>query len=191
MSTSVVFIQGGGEGAHAEDARLADSLAEHLGRGFTVDFPSMPDESEPDEARWAPVIADAITRAAASSDGPIVLVGHSIGGYVLARQLAETDVDAGVAAIVLIAAPFPSADPDWVFEGFELPDDLGHRLPDAAVLLYASEDDEIVPFAHRQSYADAIPHAVVRTTVGGHQLGEDLSQVAEDIRRVVEGAHPA
>jgi len=191
VSTSVVFIQGGGEGAHAEDAALAASLAEHLGDDFTVDFPLMPDEGEPDEGRWAPGIADAITRAAASSDGPIVLVGHSIGGYVLARQLAETDVDAEIAAIVLIAAPFPSADPDWVFEGFELPDDLGRRLPDAPVLVYASEDDEIVPFAHRDRYAEAIPRAIVRTTTGGHQLGGDLGLVAEDIRRVVADAHPA
>jgi predicted alpha/beta hydrolase family esterase len=122
-----------------------------------------------------------------------VLVGHSLGGYVLAKHLAKTEDGIGVelCAIALIAAPFPSADPNWVFEGFELPPDLARRLPDTAVFLYASEDDEIVPFAHRARYAEAIPHAVVRTTVGGHQLGNDLTLVAEDIRRVVESAHPA
>jgi predicted alpha/beta hydrolase family esterase len=98
---------------------------------------------------------------------------------------------ADLAALVLIAAPFPSADPDWVFEGFELPEDLGQRLADTAVLLYASEDDETVPFAHRDRYARAIPHAVVRTTTGGHQLGENLKVVADDIRGLIGGDRPA
>jgi predicted alpha/beta hydrolase family esterase len=191
MSTSVVFVQGGGGGAHAEDARLAESLAEALGEGFAVDYPCMPDEGEPDAARWAPVIADAIARAAAASDGPIVLVGHSIGGYVLVKQLAEAPPDVALAAVALIAAPFPSADPDWVFEGFDLPDDLGDRLAGIPVVLYASEDDQIVPFAHRERYARALPHALKRTTTGGHQLDDDLRVVADDIRRLIGGDRPA
>jgi uncharacterized protein len=180
--TGVVVIQGGGPGAHAADQPLVDSLRGHLGPGFSIDFPRMPDEGDPDPERWSGPIRDAIARAAA----PRVLVGHSIGGYLLLKQLVAEPVPGPVAAICIVAAPFPGGDEDWTFDGFELPDGFGSRLPEgAAVLLYASEDDEVVPFAHRDLYAARIPGAVVRTTTGGHQLGGDLAVVARDIRAVL------
>ena len=177
-----MFIQGGGAGAHDADSMLADSLARDLGDDFPVDFPTMPDEDNPDYDRWRPVIADAIARATT----PVVLVGHSLGGYFLIRYLSSEPIEVPIAALCIIAAPFPSGDPTWVFEGFELPERFGERLPtDAAVLLYASEDDDTIPFAHRDLYVAAIPGAVTRTTSGGHQLGNDLAIVADDIRRIV------
>jgi predicted alpha/beta hydrolase family esterase len=180
--TSIVFIQGGGAGAREADAKLARRLGRELGDDFSVDFPTVPDEDNPDYDRWRPAIAAAITRATP----PVVVVGHSLGGYFLVRYLSSERIETSVAAVCIIAAPFPSGDPAWVFEGFELPDRFGERLPtDAAVLLYASEDDETIPFAHRDLYAAAIPGAVKRTTSGGHQLGNDLAMVADDIRRIV------
>lgn len=181
--TAVILIQGGGDGAFDEDAALAASLREHLGEEYAVDFPRMPNEGDPDPGRWGAAIDDAIARA----DEPLVLVGHSAGGYVLVRHLAEHPPSRSIAALCVIAAPFPDADPSWSFEGFDLPDDLAGRLPEVPIFLYASEDDEIVPFAHRASYAAALPTAVERTTTGGHQLGGDLRVVADDIRSVIAG----
>ena len=184
MTSRVVFIQGAGEGAWDEDALLVASLAEHLGDGFVVDFPRMPREDDPDDDRWLPAVDAAIAHGAA----PVVLVGHSLGGYLLLKHLAAASIPSPIAAICIIAAPFPGGDADWVFDGFELPAGFAGRLPaDAAVLLYASEDDEVVPFAHRDLYAAAIPGAVTRTTVGGHQLAGNLEAVARDIRLVVDG----
>ena len=140
----------------------------------------MPDEDDPDFERWEPVIAQAV-------HGADALVGHSLGGYMLLKHLA--DADAPTAHVVcLVAAPFPSGDADWVFDGFELPEWFAAALP-GTVFLYASEDDDDVPFAHRDLYAAAIPGAVTRTTTGGHQLGDDLRIVADDIRGAFE--HPA
>lgn len=139
----------------------------------------MPDEGEPDEATWGVAIGEAIEHAD-------VVVGHSIGGYLLLWQLAVRHPER-ITGICLIAAPFPGGDPDWTFEGFDLPAGFGERLT-APAYLYASEDDEIVPFAHRDLYAAAIPQAQVRTTSGGHQLGADLSAVAADIREIVTRA---
>ena len=59
----------------------------------------------------------------------------------------------------------------------------GSRPP---VFLYASEDDDTVPFAHRDLYAEAIPGSKVRTASGGHQLGNDLRLVADDLRPLVQ-----
>jgi predicted alpha/beta hydrolase family esterase len=177
----VVFLQGAGAGAHAEDALLAASLGSELGDGFRIDFPEMPREDDPDYERFRPVIADAISRA----DAPIV-VGHSLGGYFLVKYLAEERPDAGIRAICLIAAPYPSGDADWTFDGFELPEGFGDLLPAGIpILLFASEDDDVVPFAHRDRYAAAIPRAATRTTTGGHQLGNDLGVVARDLLAAV------
>lgn len=176
-----MFVQGGGPGAYEADAKLADSLRTHLGDGYVVDYPEMPDEDEPDFDRWDEVIGEAV-------HGADVLVGHSLGGYMLLKHLA--DVDAPTAHVVcLIAAPFPGGDADWVFDGFELPDAFAAGLP-GSVYLYASEDDDIVPFAHRDLYAAAIPGAHLRTTTGGHQLNDDLSAVAADIRDGLAASAP-
>ncbi|GAB2609590.1 alpha/beta fold hydrolase [Kocuria himachalensis] len=178
MSADVVFFHGAGTGAYAEDAELAGSLARHLGNDFSIDFPRSP-ENDPEDWPWLQAIAEAIARASA----PVVLVGHSVGGYLLLKFLAMQHVTTSIAAICIIAPPFPGGDPAWTFDGFDLPDDVGRLLPaDARVLLYASEDDKTVPFAHRDLYAARIPRAITRTTSGGHQLGNDLQVVADDIR---------
>ena len=48
MAKQVLFVQGGGEGAHAEDAALVASLEEKLGRNYRVYYPAMPREADPD-----------------------------------------------------------------------------------------------------------------------------------------------
>lgn len=181
-TTDVVFFHGAGAGAREADAKLASSLGHHLGNDFSVNLAPLPEDDDTDDRQWLAAIGEAVSRAAAFS----VLVGHSAGGYQLLKYLTSKPVTATIAAICIIAAPFPGADPQWTFDGFDLPDDLGRLLPkDAPVLLYASEDDEIVPFAHRDFYAAAIPGAIARTTRGGHQLADDLEAVAHDIRTLV------
>lgn len=57
------------------------------------------------------------------------------------------------------------------------------RPPTAPVFLYHREDDADVPVTHVERYATAIPHAHVRRLVGrDHQLNNNLSEVARDIR---------
>lgn len=182
MSVEVLFFHGAGTGAYDADAELAGSLARHLGDGFSVDVPRLP-EDDPDDGHWLRAIGEAIGEAIVRTSGPVVLVGHSVGGYLLLKYLSTSRPTTPIAAICVIAAPFPGADPAWTFEGFDLPEEVGRLLPsDARVLLYAGEDDETVPFAHRDLYAAAIPQALTRTTSGGHQLGNDLAVVADDIR---------
>ena len=56
--------------------------------------------------------------------------------------------------------------------------------PIARIFLYHSRDDEVVPFAHLALYAAKLPQATIRQfDEGGHQIGNDLADVAEDITR--------
>ncbi len=176
--TDIIFLHGAGAGAYDEDARMVADLIRRLDGHDIVDYPRLPEEESGEEA-WLRAIGHALERARM----PVLVVAHSIGGYLAVKHLTAGSPVA-VAGLFLIAAPFPGGDADWAFEGFELPAEFGRMLPPVPVFLYAAEDDDIVPFAHRDLYAAAIPGATVRTVTGGHQLGDDLSAVAADIRAV-------
>jgi uncharacterized protein len=176
----VIFVHGAGPGGYEADAVLAADLADALGDGFVVRNPRLPEDGE-NEHLALDVLEAAIEHADRSA--PLAVVGHSAGGYLVMKLLATRHPIADISAVCVVAAPFPGADADWTIPGFALPGDLSRRMPDgASVFLYASPDDEVVPFAHRNAYARALPTARVRTTTGGHQLGGDMSPIARDIR---------
>jgi pimeloyl-ACP methyl ester carboxylesterase len=85
--------------------------------------------------------------------------------------------------IFLIAAPFVG-DGGWPSEDIEPLSNLGAKLPKQTPLyLYHGSKDETAPFGHVDLYAKAIPHAVIRRLSGrDHQLNNDMSEVAADIR---------
>ena len=76
----ILFIQGGGAGAHDEwDDKLVESLRRELGGEYEVHYPRMPDEGDPRYARWS----TAIRREIAALDDGAVVVGHSVGAAIL------------------------------------------------------------------------------------------------------------
>ena len=79
QDSTVVFIQGAGSSAHAEDQALASSLESLLSAGYHVRYPAMPIEDDPDYGRWKPAIA----RELDASRGNLLLVAHSAGGPML------------------------------------------------------------------------------------------------------------
>jgi pimeloyl-ACP methyl ester carboxylesterase len=142
----------------------------------------MPDEADPRFAIWRPVVQ----REIASLRSGAIVVGHSVGGTVLINTLADTAPPDGIAAVVLIAAPY-IGEGGWETEEIAPRTDLADRLPATAqILLYHGADDAEVPVAHVERYAAAIPRARVRKLTGrDHQLNDDLSEVARDIRELV------
>jgi pimeloyl-ACP methyl ester carboxylesterase len=176
----VLFIQGGGAGAHDEwNVKLVASLRRGIGDSFKVRYPRMPDEGDPRYAKWSASIRREI---AGLSDGA-VLVGHSIGGSILMGSLAEQAPEREPAAIILVSAPFVG-DGGWPGDEFALPRDLGDRLPPGvAVRIFHGLDDETAAPKHADLYACAIPQAEVHRLPGrDHQLNNDLSEVAAVIR---------
>ncbi|MFT3700071.1 MAG: alpha/beta hydrolase [Kofleriaceae bacterium] len=171
----VLFVQGAGAGAHDEwDQKLVADLGHHLGRDYVVRFPRMPDEANPRYGAWNAAIEREL-----DAD---ILVGHSIGGTILAHTLAERA--RSYRALILIAAPF-------IGEGGWPSDEIGARshfeLP-SPVWLFHGAADKTAPVAHAHLYAKAIPNASLTVLEGrDHQMNNDLREVAAVIRaNVVE-----
>jgi predicted alpha/beta hydrolase family esterase len=180
MREQVLFVQGGGEGTHDEwDAKLVASLTRELGDDFEVRYPRMPDEDDPSYARWGP----AIQREIAALDAGGVVVGHSVGGTLLVRVLAERTPGPKLGAIMLLATPFVG-NGGWPGDDFEMPIDLGARLPAGVpVHLFHGLGDDTAPAVHADLYARVIPQAHVHRLPGrDHQLGNDLAEVARVIQ---------
>ena len=174
----VLFVHGGGEGAHEADEKLAASLRGALGGGYDVRSPKMPDEGSPEVGAWKGKISGELT----TMDGVVILVGHSVGAHILLKYLSEEEVEKPLAGLFLVAAPYAGTG-GWELEEDALPEDFAPKLPEGLpVFLYHGRDDEVVPFAHLALYKAKLPGAAFREFEGcGHQFGEDLSEVAKDI----------
>lgn len=179
MTKPVLFIHGAGEGAYEEDGLLAASLQQALGPGYHVHYPRMPDVESPEYSPWKAQISSDL---ASLGDG-LILVGHSVGGSVLLRCLTEQQVENSIAGVFVIAAPYWGADDFWKWDEVQLSEEASDRLSRIPrIFLYHSRDDDVVPFAHLGLYAARIPTATIRELDGrGHQLGNDLADVANDI----------
>ncbi|MEU4336024.1 alpha/beta hydrolase [Micromonospora lupini] len=81
------------------------------------------------------------------------------------------------------AAPFVGAG-GWPGDEFELPHDLGARLPRGVpVRVFHGLGDETAPPSHADLYAGVIPQARVYRLPGrDHQLNDDLGDVAAVIK---------
>jgi hypothetical protein len=141
----------------------------------------MPHEARPAYADWKA----ALKRQFAKLDEGSILVGHSIGGTILIRTLADDPPKQTFGGIFLVAAPFVGKD-GWHSEDMQPFSDLGARLPERTpIYLYHGSKDETAPIEHVDLYAQAVPQAILRRLAGrDHQLNGDLSEVAADIRRL-------
>ena len=129
MTTQVLFIQGGGENVHDKwDNRIVDSLERELGRDYAVRYPRMPHEAEPAYAAWKAALKRQFDRL----DDGAILIGHSIGGTILIRTLADEPPRRTCAG-----------------RGHRTTLDLGARLsPRTPIYLYHGSKDDTAPVAH-------------------------------------------
>jgi predicted alpha/beta hydrolase family esterase len=95
MKIPILFVHGGGDGAHEADRRLAASLQNVLGDGYDVRSPKMPDEGSPQYGAWRDRISDEL----AAMDGEVIITGHSLGASVLLKYLSEERIERPVAGV--------------------------------------------------------------------------------------------
>ena len=179
MNNTILFIQGGGNGGYRADAKLVNSLQAALGKTYEVHYPEMhTDEALPDFG-WLRQIGQQI----ANIKGNIILVAHSLGASFLLKYLSEHKIKKKIAGIFLISTPFWRGEENWK-QGLKLQADFPDKLPkDVPIFLYQSHDDEEVAFEDLSLYSQKLPHATVREIAnGGHQLNNDLTIVANDIK---------
>ena len=178
----VLFVQGGGKETHDSwDNKLVASLKKELGAGYTIRYPRMPDEADPDPTAWKKALDRELRKL---SDG-VILVGHSLGAAILIDYLGDGNLERRPDGVFLIATPF-IGDRGWPSDDLRPTRELASLLPDEAPLyLYHGRDDETVPFSHVGMFAKALPHATIRRFEGrNHQLNDNLSELADDIRRL-------
>jgi uncharacterized protein len=179
MTKQIIFFHGGGseEDYHA-DAKMVDSLKTRLGSEYAIHYPLLANNGSPDFGRRKQ-ITDEISR----SKDDVILVGHSLGASMLLACLSENHVQRNIGGIFLTSTPYWQGDEDWV-KPFKLRSNFAQRLAENTPLFfYHCRDDEEVPFDHMLIYKKEVPWATFREIpTGGHQLNNDLSLVANDIK---------
>ena len=177
----VLFVQGGGEGTHDSwDNKLVASLEGSLGSGYTVRYPRMPDEANPEPEAWK----RSITRELTTLDAGAILVGHSLGAAIILDFLADGDGKRPpLAGVFLVATPF-IGEGGWPLDDLRPTKAVAPQLPEGTPLyLYQGGDDDTVPASHVALFEKVLPQAAIRRLAGrDHQLNDDLSEVAHDIR---------
>lgn len=189
MPRQILFIQGGGKDVHdARDDKLVRSLGTQLGRQYAVRYPRMPNEAEPLYPAWKATLFEQFDELKDDA----ILVGHSLGGTFLIHALAERQPKHKWGAILLIAAPF-LGNGGWNGDETDPATNLAEQLrADVPVVLYHGTADEEVPLGHIDLYAEAISHATAHVLADrDHQLNNDLTEIARDIRTGFRPRWPA
>jgi hypothetical protein len=181
-SKQILFIHAAGDVGYDGDVALVASLQKALGTVYKVHFPKMPSDEVPYfGAGWPKQIGEEIS----SIKGEVILAGHSLGASMLLKYLSENKITENISGIFLVAPPFWSGNEDWV-QPLKLQKKFSDKLPkDIPTFFYQCKDDDVVPFEQFTLYKQKIPWAVFREmSHGGHQLNNDLTIVAQDIRKL-------
>jgi uncharacterized protein len=178
-SQPVLFIQGAGSMQEPEGSgRLAAHLARELGGNYRLIAPEMPDADNPRYQPWR----DRIERELEPIEEDVIFVGHSLGGSVLLKYLAEGSYRKPVRGLFLVSVPNWGPE-GWAYDEFAVPQDIGSRLPESTIFLYHSRNDPEVPFAHLAYYQDRLPTATARPIEGSeHSFVEGLPTLVDDIK---------
>lgn len=179
MRKPILFIQGAGN-KHKPfgSEKLIAYLQEQLGSDYEVLAPDMSDPNHPRYLPWR----DQIEQELGKFDADVLLIGHSLGGSMLLKYLAEGTNPRPIAGMFLVAVPYWGKQ-DWELE-YAVPDDFASHLPTIRQLfLYHSRSDEEVSFSSLCRYQEKLPQAIVRVLDGKqHSFTEGLPLLAQDIK---------
>jgi len=83
--TAILFIQGGEKGAYKVDKKLVSYLQDSIGKAYKIIYPKMPNEDNPDYGSWKATFDKELGKI----EGKIILIRHSVGGFLLLKYLSE------------------------------------------------------------------------------------------------------
>ncbi len=158
-----------------------DTITGDLGDDYDVFLPSMPNSSNAQYNEWKIWFEKVMT----AMPQKLILVGHSMGGIFLAKYLSENTINNEILALFLVAAPYTST-PEENLASFELGNNVS-SLNNASenIVLYHSQDDEVVPIADLYEYLKQLPNAEsVTFNDRGHFLQEHFPELVEKIKHL-------
>jgi predicted alpha/beta hydrolase family esterase len=177
---SLLFVQGAGD-LHEPDGsiHLARFLERELRDAYRVLAPEMPDAR--DNPRYQPWRA-AIEQELDAIEGPVVIVGHSLGGSTVLKMLTESPARPAVRALFLASMPWWGPE-GWDYAEYAVGDANLAGVQDIPIFLYHAVDDPHVPVEHLDRYASLLPHATARRIPGAeHSFVHGLPEMVRDIR---------
>lgn len=176
-------------GEQGRPRRWADRLRDDLGSEYEVFTPTMPNKYDSRYEEWKIWFE----RHFEWLKDDVVLVGWSQGSMFFAKYLIEEELPFVPKALFLLAPPIGrELHPDVEYYG----EDGGDFIFDEAALpeitkkvgeihIFHSEDDFVVPFAHAERYAAALPEAKLhRFTDKNHFLVEELPELIDEIKKI-------
>lgn len=175
---NILFIQGAGEGAHAEDRLTVEALERLL--GTTIAYPRIEGLEEVD---WDRAKME-LTAALGEAEPDTLIIAHSLGGAAVLKVLADGNGLPDLGGLFLLGVPYKLVDGEFGKEGFAIDLDFASRLPSGLpITFYHSRDDEFVSFAHLARYESRLPLARFRAVDGyGHQFAtKPVTELAEDM----------
>lgn len=157
------------------------NLAEALGEGYELFYPSMPNSFNAKYVEWKIWFEKYIPLLTED----VILLGHSLGGSFLVKYLSEEVFPRRIRATFIIAAPFDQ-DEDRALVEFVPPPSLGLlEQQGGRLFFYHSLDDTIVSPAEIEKYKKHLPHARYQIFDSyGHFLQAEFPEIVADIRSV-------
>tara|TARA_Y100000031_G_C8049647_1_gene305542 strand:+ start:50 stop:652 length:603 start_codon:yes stop_codon:yes gene_type:complete len=160
---------------------LADTLRD---MGFEVETPELPLSTK--DNLDLPQIIETMKDQVGYLKSDDILLGHSLGAFIILQYLEAVEMTETPRAVVLVAAP-------WKVSRQELKQLFIADL-DADVLMWKareffvvhSKDDELVPFEHGERLAKQLKAKLLSVDKQGHFMGEEYPILAEIIKRIAE-----
>ena len=148
-------------------------------------FPSMPNKQNAHYIEWKIWFE----RYFQFLTGEVILIGHSQGGYFLAKYLTKNRAPFPIKALFLVSAPYePRIDEKEDGGDFNFDTKNLHNVEKQAqnIVIYHSEDDAVVPYTHGISYKNALPSANFTSfTDRGHFIGPEFPEIIEEVRKLL------
>lgn len=132
-------------------------LTQKLGPYFDIISPQMPGKENAKYLEWK----INFERYLPYLKNNLTLIGSSLGGIFLAKYLSENRFPKKIKTLILVAPPYSNKlSGEYFAGGFTLKKDLSLITKNCQqVVLFFSEDDQVVPLDHAASYATNLPTA--------------------------------
>ena len=113
-----------------------------------------------------------------------ILLGHSLGGFIILQYLEAIEMTETPRAVILVAAPWKVSRPELrrLFIADLDADVLMWKAREFVVV--HSKDDELVPFEHGQRLPETLKARLVETTGNGHFMAEQYPVLVDIIEKI-------